>query len=396
MKILMVTQFYYPERFSTTNIAEGLVKLGHDVTVLTGKPNYGYGYILDEYKKIKYEEHNGVKIHRVKLRARKTSRVSIIFNYLSFHRNSKRLVRKLDKDFDIVLSICLSPIISCAAACKYAKKYNIPHVHYAEDLWPESLLITNAVSKSSILYKILYKWSHSIYKNTNNIIVSSPSFKEYFINELNIKDKTFKYINQPVVKSNDENVEPIIYKNKHNFVYAGNISGPQMIDELIDAFKLVKNEDVKLYLIGMGQLSKHVEQRILEENISHIVEYVGPLPIEKVESYYVNADALIVSLKNEGYCGKTIPNKAIQSMKCGKPILGIISGDGKELLKKANGTIFADENPAKIAQVIENVCKYNKDNLEELGLNNKTYFDANLSTNRICYLFSEVLKESIK
>ena len=392
----MVTQFYYPERFSTTNIAEGLAKLGHEVTVLTGKPNYGYGYILDEYKKVKYEEHNNVKIHRVKLHARKRSRLSIIFNYLSFYRSSKRHVRKLDKDFDVVLSVCLSPIISCAAACKYSKKYHVPHIHYSEDLWPESLLITNAVRKSSILFKILHKWSRSIYKNTDDIIVSSPSFKDYFINELNIKDKSFKCINQPVIKSSGETVKPITYKNKHNFVYAGNISRPQMIDELIDAFKLVKNNDVKLYLIGMGQLSKHVEQRILAEKISDIVEYVGPLPIEKAEAYFVNADALIVSLKNKGYCGKTIPNKAVQSMKSGKPILGIISGDGKELLKKAKGSIFANENPAEIAQVIDDMCKFNKQKMDELGLNNKAYFDANLSSDKICYLFSEVLKESIK
>ena len=110
MKILLVTQFYYPERFSTTDIAEELVKLGNEVTVLTGKPNYGYGYILKEYKKVKEENINGVKVLRVNLKPRKHSRISIIRNYLSFHRNAKRYVRKLDNDFDIVLSISLSPV----------------------------------------------------------------------------------------------------------------------------------------------------------------------------------------------------------------------------------------------------------------------------------------------
>ena len=56
MKILVVCQFYYPENFVITKIAEELVKIGHDVTVLTGKPNYGYDKILPEYKKVKYEE----------------------------------------------------------------------------------------------------------------------------------------------------------------------------------------------------------------------------------------------------------------------------------------------------------------------------------------------------
>jgi len=396
MKILLVTQFYYPERFSTTDIAEGLVKLGNDVTVLTGKPNYGYGYILDEYKHLSYEVRNDVKIHHVNLHPRHHSRLSIIRNYLSFHRNSKRYVKKLDKDFDVVLSICLSPIISVAAACKYAKKYHVPHIHYSEDLWPESVLITHAVRKNSILYKILYKWSVSIYRSTNDIFVSSPSFKKYFVNELKITNKSFKHINQPIIQSQNKSVEPISYTHKHNFVYAGNISKPQMIDELIDAMKLVKNVDAKLYLLGMGQLTKHVQNRIEKEQIGHIVEYVGPLPIEKAEAYYVNADALIVSLKNEGYCGKTIPNKAIQYLKYGKPLLGIISGDGKELLEKAKGTVFASENPAEIAQTIENICNLNKEKLATLGSNNKEYFESNLTSEKLSYLFQEAIKESIK
>lgn len=396
MKILLVTQFYYPERFSTTDIAEGLVKQGHEVTVLTGKPNYGYGHILHEYKHVKYEELNGVKIHRVKLYPRKNSRMSIIRNYLSFHRNSKKYVKHLDRDFDVVLSICLSPIISAAAACKYAKKYNIPHIHYCEDLWPESVLMTNAVKKTSLMYKLLYKWSVSIYRDSDDIFISSPSFKEYFVNELRITNKSFTYINQPIIKSNNSDVTAVQYTHQHNFVYAGNISKPQMIDELIDGMKAVKNVDAKLYLLGMGQLTKHIQKRIKEEKIEHLVEFVGPLPIEKAEAYFTNADALIVSLRNGGYVGKTIPNKSIQYMKYGKPILGVISGDGKELLEKAKGAVFASENPAEIAQTIENICNMPREKLTQFGKNNKEYFDSNLTSEKICYLFSEAIKESIK
>ena len=83
MRILLVSQYYYPERFSVTDIAETLVKLGNDVTVLTGRPNYGYQKILDEYKKVKYEVINGVKVHRVSVVPRKYSRISIIRNYSS-------------------------------------------------------------------------------------------------------------------------------------------------------------------------------------------------------------------------------------------------------------------------------------------------------------------------
>ena len=80
MKILLVSQYYYPERFSVSDIAEALVKDGNEVSVLTGRPNYGFQQILPEYKHVKFEEINGVKVHRVSVKPRKFSRISIIQN----------------------------------------------------------------------------------------------------------------------------------------------------------------------------------------------------------------------------------------------------------------------------------------------------------------------------
>lgn len=122
MKILIISARYYPEQFSITNIAETLVKKGHNVTVITGKPNYGYGKILPEYKKVKFETINGVKIFRVKEIARKKGTISLVINYLSLYFGVKKAARKLIEDYDILLSHVLSPILTATAILKYAKK----------------------------------------------------------------------------------------------------------------------------------------------------------------------------------------------------------------------------------------------------------------------------------
>lgn len=395
MRILLVSQYYYPERFSVTDIAEGLVKLGNQVTVLTGKPNYGYHKILDEYKKVSFEQRNGVDIYRVNLKPRKLSRLSVIQNYLSFHRNAKRKVNKLKGEFDVVLAISLSPVISIAPGLKYAKKHNIPCVLYCQDLWPESTVVTGAVRKGSLVYKMLYKWSVSLYKKCSKILVSSPSFEDYFKNELHISDKGFKTVYQPIILSGKKS-EPVVYKNKHNIVYAGNIGRIQMVNELIDAMKLVKTPDTKLYLMGMGAELENIKHRIANEHLENIVEYAGALPIEKAEAYYYNADALIVSLKNKGTVGKTIPNKAIQYMKYGRPIFGVIQGDAKELLEKAKGSVFADENPENIAQNLDILLSKSDKEKAQMGLNNKQYFEENLTSEKLVYLLNEELKVSKK
>ena len=389
MRILLVSQYYYPERFSVSDIAEELVKLGNEVTVLTGKPNYGLHEIIPEYRKVKYEEINGVKVHRVNLYPRKLSRISIIRNYLSFHRNAKRKVNRLG-EFDLVLTISLSPVISIAPGIKYAKKHKVPCVLYCEDLWPESTVVTGAVRKNSLMYKILYKWSVSLYKKCDKILISSPSFKDYFENELKIKNKGFGVVNQPIIESNKK-CEPVVYKNKHNLVYAGNIGSIQLVHELVSAMKYVKSEDTKLYLMGMGSELENIKRRITDEKLEDKVEYVGALPIEKAETYFANADALIISLKDSGTVGRTIPNKAIQYMKYSRPLLGVIKGDAKALLSKANGTIFSEQNPDKIAIAIDELISKNDKEKAQMGSNNKRYFEENLTKEKLVKLLNQEL-----
>lgn len=382
MKILIVSQYYYPERNSISDIAEGLSKLGHQVSVLTGKPNYGFKKILPEYKKVKYETRNGVEIFRVNLYPRKDSRLSIYRNYLSFHRNAKRFARHFKQEFDIVLSISMSPVTLIAPAILYSKKHKVPHVLYCEDLWPESTVATGAVRKGSLTYKILYKWSKSLYEKCNDIIISSPSFKEYFNDVLNIKDKTFNYINQPIIESTKD-AEPHKYDGGYNFVYAGNIAKLQLTDVLVDAFKLINDKNYKLHLMGMGALVDNIKERIAAEHLEDKVFYHGALPIEQAEAFYKNADALIVPLKNVGYVGKTIPNKAIQYLKYSKPIVCISEGDAKELLKQVDGSLYSSDKPEDIAKAIKELAALSESKKKSMGQANKKLFNEELATDKI-------------
>lgn len=395
MRILIVSQYYYPELNSVSYIAEELFRRGHEVSVITGKPNYGFKKILPEYKSIKKEIINGVIVHRINLKPRKDTRLSVYENYLSFYFNSKRFISKFKEKFDIVLSFSLSPVISIAPAIKYSKKFSVPHLLICEDLWPESTVVTHAVKMNSLTYKILYKWSKKLYSECDDIVISSPSFKNYFYDVLNIKDKSFEYINQPPLKSKNDFIEPVIYPKKHNFVYAGNIGKLQLVDNLISAIKLT-DENTVLHLMGMGSNLNEVLKRIKDENLEDKVCYHGALKIEEAERYYINADALIVSLKNEGYVGKTIPNKAVQYLKYGRPILGIIDGDAKKMLEEANGSIFSSENINDIAKTMKTISIMSKEEKDNLGKNNKTYFDDNLTINKIVDKIENKLKSMLK
>ena len=390
MKILIVCQFYYPENFVITNIAERLASYGHQVSVLTGRPNYGYGHILEEYKHVKHEIINNVNVERVHLFARRKSKFSIICNYLSFYFSSRKWVRKTKEKFDIVYSFSLSPVTILSAGNLYKKKHNVPHIVHCVDLWPESVVSTGAVKKKSLMYKILFKWSKDLYKGADEILIGSPSFKEYFYNVLKIDNIKLTYIPQcSLITKCDE--EPFKYdKDYFNILYCGNLGYLQNSHLISESMSNV-NTKVKFHIIGMGPCSNKLINDINKNNLKDKVIYYGPMNAKKASSYFVNADAFYISLSDSPYVGQSIPNKIMMYMAFGKPILGVISGDGKQVLEAAKGSIIVEENVTKIAQNIEKLSKLNKDQREEMGQNNYKYYYENFDENVISKKIEKIL-----
>lgn len=394
MKILVVCQFYYPENFVISKIAEKLAEYGHDVTVLTGKPNYGYGYILPEYKNVKSEVINGVKVERVNLKARKKSRLSIITNYLSFWKNSKKWVRKCKKEFDIVYSMSLSPVTILSAGNLYKKKHDVPHVVHCVDLWPESVLVTNAVKKNSLIYKILYKWSRSLYSKVDKVLIGSPSYSEYFKDVLKLDTPTV-FIPQPsLVEKTD--IAPFSFdKDYFNILYCGNLGTIQLTEMIPEAMNMLKDKKVKFHIIGMGPRTEAVKAKIKEYGLEESVLYYGPIPAARAAAYFKGADALYVSLKGEGYVGKTIPNKLVMSMAFAKPIIAMLDGDGKQAVLDSDGGVICEQNPDSLANAIKSMMALSEEQRKRLGNNSLTYFQTNFSLDNVASKVSEELSNKV-
>ena len=396
MKILIVCQFYYPENFVISKIAEKIAEYGHDVTVLTGKPNYGYGYILPEYKNISSEVVNGVKVERVNIKPRKYTRLSIISNYLSFWKNSKKWIRKTKEQFDVVYSMSLSPVTILSAGNLYKKKHGTPHVVHCVDLWPESVLVTHAVRKNSLTYRFLYHWSKNLYSQANEIIIGSPSFKEYFNSVLKIDDIDMTFIPQPSMVETSE-LPPFEFdKNYFNILYCGNLGIIQDIPYIVEAMKELKGSNIRFNVIGMGPYSNYLINKIKEYELEDNLVYFGPMPASQASAYFKGGDALYVPLRNSGTVGKTIPNKLVMSMAFAKPILAMLEGDGKQLLMDADGAVFVEQSASSLVEAIKAMSNMNKKDLDRLGNNNYSYYQSHLTLEKISKQIEQVLLNKIK
>ena len=164
MKILIITQYFWPENFRINEVSEELVKLGHEVLILTGYPNYPKGEIFSEFKKNhkKFSQYKGAKIIRVPLLARKQNNINLILNYISFLLNSIIFgyFKLRGKEVDIIFTCQLSPVTIGITSAFFSKILDIPQVFWVQDLWPDTLVGLKILNKNwqNNLLKILVNW----------------------------------------------------------------------------------------------------------------------------------------------------------------------------------------------------------------------------------------------
>lgn len=394
MKVLIVSQYYYPENFVISKIAEKLVSFGHSVDVLTAKPNYGFGKILDEYVNVREERINDVNVHRVNIKPRGNNRLSIIFNYLSFWKNSRKWVRKTKEKYDIILTMGLSPVTILSAGNLYKKIHNVPHIVHCVDLWPESVLATHSVRKNSLMYRVLYKWSRALYSKADKVLVGSPSFEEYFKTVLKL-DMKLDFVPQPSLIEDSNDIRPIDFDGGFNIVYCGNIGILQEAEKIPEIMKNVKNDNVNFHIIGMGPKSDDLVENIAKYGQIRRVFYHGPMKASDASCFIKGADALYLSLNDAGYAGKTIPNKMMMYLSFGKPIIGVVGGDAKDVLEANSCGFTAENNADNVAEIIDKISCLSKEELLEIGNKNKTLYEKEFSQDKISRKIEKELLSNI-
>lgn len=335
MKILAVCQYYYPEPFRVNDICEEMVKRGHEVTVVTGEPNYPEGFIYKGYENHTHADEviNGVRVHRCPIIPRKTGALYRLLNYFSYPMKAKKYVKNLmasdGKPFDVVFVNQLSPVMMAEPAIAYRKKYEIPVVMYCLDLWPESL-IAGGISRGSLIYKIFHSISKNVYRNVDRILVTSRLFRGYLTEQFGVMDKQIEYLPQ-YAEGLFEKL-PFKESNTVDLVFAGNIGEVQSVETIIRAAEKLRDEKVYFHIVGSGTDLERLQG--IAEGLDNVTFY-GRRPLEEMPEFYAKADAMLVTLKADPVLSLTLPGKVQSYLAVGKPIIGAIDGETAEVIKES-------------------------------------------------------------
>jgi len=400
MKILILSMHFYPENFKINAIASELAKK-HDITVLTGKPNYPDGKLFDNYKifSLDRETYNNVEILRVPIFLRGSKKAYfLILNYISFIISclifGPFLLKK--KEFDNIIVFGTSPLIQGIPGIlfKYLKsaKLNL----WVLDLWPEDLVNTGYI-KNKLILKINNYISKFLYYFSDKILVTSTKFCEHISNNYN-KSSYFvpnpfdhTYYNTDNIKINPFNLYlPFKYDDKDIILtFAGNIGNNQAIDVIINACKILKKKNIKFLIFGSGSKINYYKELIASENI-HNIYFMGHYPKEKVKLYFKISSALLITLNNIGSLPLTLPGKVSDYLIARKPIICSADGALSEFIQKINcGLVSPANNPNILAKNIlffSNLNQFKKNKMIENGYK---YANEHLSISKIS---SEIVK----
>lgn len=390
MKILIVSQYFWPEEFRINDLAINLIERGHEVTVLTGNPNYPKGKFVKGYGfKWSTEVYKGIEICRVPIIPRGSNSLMLVLNYLSFIITGSLFSFFNKKKYDKVFAVNFSPITAVIPAIVYCKKHKQDLSIWVQDLWPESVIAASNI-KSNRVQKVLTKLVKYIYKKSDKIFISNSGFKKSLLTKGVDPNKIYYMPNwaEDIFEAEKNlKIDRKRYSIPEGFVimFAGNLGEAQDLETVLKAAKLTKgNNNIKWVFVGDGRKGNWLRDNIKNENLSNTVKVLGRFSTEQMPLFFKQADAMLVSLKDEFIFSLTVPSKVQCYMASKKPILSMLNGAGNDVINESKSGFIA--NAGDYHELAENAIKcesLSKREIESLGQNSFKYYQKHFSKRKI-------------
>jgi colanic acid biosynthesis glycosyl transferase WcaI len=180
-----------------------------------------------------------------------------------------------------------------------------------------------------------------------------------------------------------------------NVLFAGNIGEAQDLPAVLSAAESLKhNAAIRWLIVGDGRKSVWLREEVERRGLQGSVLLLGRFPVERMPSFYAQADALLVSLKKDPVFSMTIPGKVQSYLMAGVPLVGMLDGEGAKVITEANaGLVCAAGDAGGLAAAVLKMAAMSADQRQQLGLNGRAYaqkeFGRDLLMDRLEALLSE-------
>lgn len=410
MRILVVSEPFYPDIYAVNDLVQKLSDRGHEVTVLTGLPDYVTGLTPEEYRHGQNRDQNvcGAHIRRVFTVARHKGPIWRSLDYVSFVVNGNYAARHWDWDeFDVIYVWEVSPVTQVFPALTLGKRLKKPVYVYCMDIWPECVKAMG-FKEGSLFYKIIHWISKKAYNKADHIAISSKPFREYLTRIDGVDNNKITYLPQygPQWMLGEDYRKERNNLNKVNFLFIGNIGKATKLDVFIRAVGIAVNKTdesgrcsyrskMSVIIAGNGIEARYCKNLTHELGLDDVISFIGSVPMKETGKLYREADCCVLTLDGSNRIGDTLPGKIQTYMAAGKPVIASCNGAGRDVVNESHAGIAVDAgDSATMAKALIHFID-NPDKFADCGNMAREYFKENFLEETHLAQLEKELKELI-
>lgn len=394
LKVLVVTQYFWPENMRINDMVRDLTAKGHEVTVLTGLPNYPEGAVFERYRQSPGDfcRYEGAEVVRVPLIPRGKRSLTLALNYLSFFTSASTLgaFKLRGRRFDALFVYAVSPIMAVIPALLIGRVKRAPVFVWVLDLWPETLRAVGVVRHPKLLGVVgkLVSW---IYNRTDYLLLQSHGFRDNVRQYCSrpISDERLVYFPswaEDDFSTPDTSTAPLITRDPEVFtvVFAGNLGEAQDFPAVLDAAQALRGSvAVRWVIVGDGRMSEWIAAEVAARQMDN-VHLLGRHPLEAMPVLFAQADALLVSLKTNDVFEKTIPGKVQAYLASGRPLLGMINGEAARVIVESGAGLACDSGDAQgLAAITRCLAESAEDDRARMGQAGRAYYEQHYAKEKL-------------
>ena len=379
-RVLILSQYFWPESFRINEVAQSLRTVGCDVSVLTGQPNYPEGRVFAGYRAFATgrEEFLGCPVYRVPLAPRgRATAIRLVINYLSFVVFASILGPRLlrGQRFDVILVYGISPILQAVPGMVLRRRTGGALVTWVQDLWPQSLEVTGFLRNRIALAAVaaVVRW---IYRRSDLLLVQSEGFIAQ-VRAMSGRTPVEYHPNPGELAFSTEGHAPpgLILEPGFNVVFAGNLGTVQALDTVLAAAALLADlPSVRFVLIGSGSRSDWLSREIQRIGLRNVL-MPGRFATEQMPSILSQAAALLVTLARSPIMSQTVPSKIQAYLAAGRPVIACLDGEGARVIDEAGAGISCPaEDADALAGAVRSLHSMTAAQLEQMGRNGQLYY----------------------
>jgi glycosyltransferase involved in cell wall biosynthesis len=383
MRILVVTQYFWPEDFRINDLVKEWVRRGHEVTVLTGIPNYPDGEVFAAYRQrpADFLHFEGARLVRIPMVARGRGGLRLVLNYLSFALSGMVIGawRLRAEQADVVFVFEPSPVTVGLPAVVLGKLKGAPIVFWVLDLWPETLAAVGVVRSARVL-----AWAarlvRFIYDRCALVLGQSKGFLTSIRRHCSDASKVRYFPNWAEdVYQTGINASPApevpAQAGVFTVLFAGNIGDAQDMPAVLDAVEQLRDRtDIRWVIVGDGRKWEWLRYQVQTRGLQDCVVLPGRFAADRMPSFFAHADALLVSLKRDPVFSMTIPGKVQSYLLAGLPLLGMLDGEGASVIQEARAGLTCQAGDgAALAQAVLDLLAMPLEQRRQLGQSGRSY-----------------------